>query len=61
MDKNKQKHTVSELHKCNTLTDKSNGIMGFGLDIVNYCALLSGAEVKVKSRKGCYTMFKVCL
>ena len=59
--KNSQNHMDSVTNQCCTVSDKEIKNTGFGLGIVNYCSWLMGAEIKVKSRKGNYSIFKVCL
>ena len=60
-DEINQKQIFRDFFQCNSLMyDKNEGV-GLGLGIIKYSALLIGAEIKIKSRKNKYTMFKVCL
>ena len=61
INKNDKNHMFSDFFQCNTLsTEKKEGV-GLGLGIVNYYVWLIGANIKVRSREGCYSAFKVCL
>ena len=61
IDKKEQKHIVDDFFQCNTLTKNKAQGTGLGLGIAYYSASIAGGYIKVKSRKGYYTVFKVCL
>lgn len=61
IEKEKQKHIFDMFYRCNTLIDKHSYGTGIGLSSVKAVCQLIGAEVKVKSVFGKYTVFRICL
>lgn len=59
IDKSKQKHIFDAFYQCNTLSDRRRGGAGLGLSIVEKIAGVIGADVKVRSKVKCYTLFEV--
>ena len=61
IDKIYQKQVFEDFSQCNGLTTANDGSGGLGLGIVKCLASLIGANIKLKSQKNCYTIFRVCL
>ena len=61
INKNEQKQIFDDFYQsCGLICENNNGV-GLGLGIVNYSALLIGANINLRSLKNHYTVFKVCL
>lgn len=59
IDKTKQKHIFDAFYQCNTLKDRQRGGAGLGLSIVEKISNVIGADIKVRSKPKCYSLFEV--